>query len=322
MELQNVDLTKATEKELLSALENNAKVNNSNKEQIRKMENVSVPTSVEVKEKPSVVLPCTKKETKKENTLAKELDGYVQMVKSIGWDNLEANIDSILPDKNDPNYRNIIMRLKLEASKEIRGVDVFRLENQDGLGKEDLDDCNDIVEGYIGIISMLDEKLGEETNTLEDTDSDGNRLVFMPTKSGNMAVENDLKSIAQEYYGTILKLFKSIKDGTFKNDYGFDQTPKLKKLHTVCDQRAYVVYQKLSNDTYLIVSMYVKKSMRDKGCTSSLEARYTECRQMLDGIRENINNEEFMKLQKEYELDLFRRLGDTKEDSKGAYINA
>ena len=322
MELQNVDLTNATEEELLSALENNAKVNNSNKEQIRKMENVSVPTSVEVKEKPSVVLPCEKKETKKENTLAKELDGYVQMVKSIGWDNLGANIDSILPDKNDPNYRNIIKRLKLEASKEIRDIDIFLLKNQDSLLKEDLDDCNDIVEGYIGINSMLDEKLGEETNTLEDTDSDENKLVFMPTKSGNMAVENDLGSIVQERYGTILKLFKSIKDGTFKNDYGFDHMLTLKGLRTVCDQHAYVVYQQLSDDTYLIVSILVKKDTRDKKFFSSLETRYTKCRQMLDKIKENINNEEFMKLQKEYELDLFRRLGDTKKDSKGAYINA
>ncbi len=318
MELQNVDLTNATEEELLSALENNAKANKFYKDEIEKANNANVSTSVEEKEKPSVVLTCVKKETKKGNTLALELDKYVEIVKSIGWENLEANIDSILPEKEDSNYRNIILRLMLECSKEINDMKEVS-HAQDGLSKDDLDICNGFIEEYNKYYDMLKAKLGKEVVTSIVNPCE-NRLVFMPTKSGNMAVENDLGSIAQERYGTILKLFKSIKDGTFKNDYGFDHMLTLKGLRTVCDQHTYVVYQQLSDDTYLIVSILVKKDTKDKKFFSSLETRYTKCRQMLDKIKENINNEEFMKLQKEYELDLFRRLGDTKKDSKGAYI--
>ena len=318
MELQNVDLTNATEEELLSALENNAKANKFYKDEIEKANNANVSTSVEEKEKPSVVLTCVKKETKKENTLAKELDGYVQMVKSIGWDNLGANIDSILPEKDDSNYRNIILRLMLECSKEINDMKEVS-HAQDGLSKDDLDICNGFIEEYNKYYDMLKAKLEKEVVTSIVKPCE-NRLVFMPTKSGNMAVENDLGSIAQERYGTILKLFKSIKDGTFKNDYGFDHMLTLKGLRTVCDQHAYVVYQQLSDNTYLIVSILVKKETKDKKFFSSLETRYTKCKQMLNKIKDNVNKEEFIKLQRDYELELFELLGEEKEDSKGAYI--
>ena len=318
MELQNVDLTNATEEELLSALENNAKANKFYKDEIEKANNANVSTSVEKKEKPSVVLTCVKKETKKENTLALELDGYVQMVKSIGWDNLGANIDSILPEKDDSNYRNIILRLMLECSKEINDMKEVS-HAQDGLSKDDLDICNGFIEEYNKYYDMLKAKLEKEVVTSIVKPCE-NRLVFMPTKSGNMAVENDLGSIAQERYGTILKLFKSIKDGTFKNDYGFDHMLTLKGLRTVCDQHAYVVYQQLSDNTYLIVSILVKKETKDKKFFSSLETRYTKCKQMLNKIKDNVNKEEFIKLQRDYELELFELLGEEKEDSKGAYI--
>lgn len=318
MEFKKIDSNNATKEELIAVLKENAQINKSMKDQIEKMKKNTVSSTVVVKEVPSVVLPCEKKETKKDNTLAKELDKYVEIVKSIGWENLEANIDSILPEKEDSNYRNIILRLMLECSKEINDMKEVG-HAQDGLSKDDLDICNCFIEEYNKYYDMLKAKLGKEVVTSIVKPCE-NKLVFMPTKSGNMAVENDLGSIVQERYGTILKLFKSIKDGTFKNDYGFDHMLTLKGLRTVCDQHAYVVYQQLSDNTYLIVSILVKKDTRDKKFFSSLETRYTKCRQMLDKIKENINNEEFMKLQKEYELDLFRRLGDTKEDSKGAYI--
>lgn len=318
MELQNVDLTNVTEEELLSALENNAQANKFYKDEIEKANNANVSTSVEKKEKPSVVLTCVKKECKKENTLALELDKYVEIVKSIGWENLEANIDSILPEKEDSNYRNIILRLMLECSKEINDMKEVS-HAQDGLSKDDLDICNGFIEEYNKYYDMLKAKLEKEVVTSIVKPCE-NRLVFMPTKSGNMAVENDLGSIAQERYGTILKLFKSIKDGTFKNDYGFDHMLTLKGLRTVCDQHAYVVYQQLSDNTYLIVSILVKKETKDKKFFSSLETRYTKCKQMLNKIKDNVNKEEFIKLQRDYELELFELLGEEKEDSKGAYI--
>ena len=320
MEFKKIDSNNATKEELIAVLKENAQINKSMKDQIEKMKKDTVPSTVVVKEVPEVVLVCPKgKEKKADSSFLRELDQYVLKFKALGWNNALECMDSILPARSDYNYKSIVCRLMLEVSKEIKDINEIIAGEGDTLTSDDLEVCKEEVTTLNGFMSKLQERLTDE-EVLEVSDIQENRLVFMTTNSGNFSMENDLKSIPQENYEEFLTLFKSIKDGSFKNSHGLEQSAKLRGLFVVFDHQSRIAYQKLSDDIYLIVSMYIKKDTREKSSLTALEKRYANCKSQLDKIKSNILNDEFMKLHKDYELELFELLGDTKEDSKGAYI--
>ena len=321
MKFKKVDIDNTTEEELMSVLKENANINKQIKEQIQKMSKVTESSEIEIKEVPSIPLTCPKIETKEENGFLTELDCYVSEFKKLDWRNIKDKIDDVLPVPDSYNYTSVILRLILEISKDIKDINEIITEEVDTLTDEELKEYKDEVLALNNTISILKGKLEEDTNIIESTVAE-NRIVFTPTGLGNIRVFDELKDIPQEYYEGFLGLFKSIKNGSFKNFRRFEYNNKLAGLMEVKDFQKRVAFVRISENIYLIVSMFVKKNQNNNGYRKALEAKYAESKSMIDTIKKNIENEEFMHLQKEYELELFRLLSGEKEnDNSFEYTN-
>lgn len=321
MEFKKIDIDKASEEELVSVLKENTRINVKVKEQIQKMSKATESSIIEIKEMPEVVLACTDSEVEEEDDFLEELDYYISEFKNLDWKNIESGLDDVLPTRSNYNYESIVLRLIMEVAKDIKDINEIITEEADTLSKDELKEYKEEIISLNKAINVLRDKLKEEVNTNESVVKE-NKLVFLPTSLGNIRVFDEIKDIPQEYYSGFLGLFNSIKDGSFKNIRRFESNNKLTGLIEVKDFKIRVAFQRLSKDTYLIVSMFMKKSQRDKGYRKALETRYAECKTMLDDIRKNIEDEDFMQLQKGYEEELFRLLSGEKEsDNSCEYTN-
>jgi hypothetical protein len=315
-----VDLDNATEEELYSAIEANIKVNSGLKEEIKKLSKATESSDIEIKEIPVVVSSCENEETvDEEDDFKDEADYYVSEYKALKG-NIEDGIDDILPTRSNYNYKKIIMRLMLIPANVIKEINEIIADEESTLSVSELKELKDEIISLNKEISILRSKLKEDTDTSVSVKKE-NKLIFVPTSSGNIRVFDELKSIPEEYYEGFLGLFNSIKDGSFKNIRKFENNNKLNGLVEVKDFKIRVAFQRISKDTYVIVSMFMKKSQRDKGYRKGLEFKYSEYKQIADKLKKNSLDEEFMKQQKEYELELFRILSGEKDNGKGAYTN-
>ena len=314
MKFKKINIDNTTEEELLSVLKENANINKQIKEQIQKMNKVTESSKIEIKEVTSIPLICPEIEEKEENDFIDELEYYVSEFKKLDWTDIEDKIDDVLPAQGSYNYTSIVLRLIVEVSKDIKDINEIITEEEDALSDEELKEYKDEVLVLNNTISILKGKLKEDTNIIEPTIKE-NKIVFTPTSLGNIRVFDELKDIPQEYYEGFLGLFNSIKNGSFKNFRRFENNNKLAGLVEVKDFQKRVAFVRISEDTYLIVSMFTKKNQNNNGYRKALEAKYAESKSMIDTIKKNIDNEEFMKLQKEYELELFRLLGEVKDNN-------
>lgn len=323
MEFKKVDIDNTTEEELLSVLKENAKVNRTLKEQIQKMNKATESSEIEIKEIPDAVLVCPETDEYEENVeedFLDEAEYYISEFKSLNGRVTEESLDEVLPSRSNYNYKDIILRLILELAKDIKDINEIITEESGTLTVEELEVYKYEVISINKTISMLRGRLKENTSTSTKVDKE-NKLVFTPTPTGNIRVFDELKYVPEEYYEGFLGLFKSIKDGSFKNVRRFENNNKLAGLIEVKDFQIRVAFQRLTKDTYAVVSMFVKKTQRNKGYLKELEGKYAGFKAIADTLKKKANDDEFMKLQKEYEVELFRMLSGEKEDSKGGYTN-
>lgn len=321
MEFKKIDIDNINQEELLSVLKENSKTNRELNDKIQKMNKATESSEIEIKEITDDVLVCPDTEVYVEpDDFLDELDYYISEFKSINGKVTEASLDDVLPSRSNYNYEKIVLRLILELSKDIKDINEIITEEVDALSVDELNTYREEIVSLNETISMLRGRLKEDTNTSAPVVKE-NKLVFSPTPTGNIRVFDEIKYIPEEYYEGFLGLFKSIKDGSFKNVRRFENNNKLAGLIEVKDFQIRVAFQRLTKDTYAVVSMFTKKTQRNKGYLKELEGKYAAFKSIMPTLKKKSDDEEFMKLQKGYEEELFRILSGEKEDSKGGYTN-
>ena len=110
------DLENITEDKLLKVLDNNRKKAHELKQHLKELQ--KTPKKFKT---PTSQTPVIEEEIQEEeNTFENEIDFYLNNLNSITLNTKEEDIIHLLPPRRKANYREIILRLKLECYKTLR----------------------------------------------------------------------------------------------------------------------------------------------------------------------------------------------------------
>ncbi len=303
------DLDNISEEMLVNAIEENTKKYLKLKDEIKQLE-IKFSDNSE-KEQPvvetlnSITQMPELFETEKDDDFEKEVDYYFSQINNLAsTSNLQLSIADILPSKENVNYYNINLRIKMELLKNIKEIEELLNQEKANLTKEDYEEFKDEIllnQEKIKIISTL-----ETINEIEQGHEPiKNNFIFVPTSSGNIRILKELKDIDQEYYEGFKDLFASIEDGRLKNIRRFKSINNLNS--GVCEVKDYkirVVFDQIGPHDYALITAFIKKSDKDKGYLDSLNLKIKNYESQKELLKENLNNPEFRQLQNEYTLEL------------------
>lgn len=316
MEFQVIDINQVVDvNELLEVINANAKVANFYRGEITKMQAAAkhtIHTTSQIeseKEEYEDVEELTETSDEKSD-FEEEVEYYLTQLRELAPDNIEEKISEVLPVRKNKNYKKIILRLKLESLKNIKELEEMISECL-LLGEQDeIESFKQEILSEKKIISLLDNALLPQTEIKQQADEqEENNLIFVPTTGGNIRVLDEIDHIPEEYYEGFYELFRSIKEGTFKNVKRFKNHSTIAGISEVKDFKIRVVFTRLDKNSYAIISVFMKKHQNDKAYNEALKSKIGDYRSIADTLKKNLQDEEFVALQRQYEEELFRKLG-------------
>lgn len=106
---------------------------------------------------------------------------------------------------------------------------------------------------------LQDKKIEEEA---EQTPK--KNIIFATTESGNVCIENDLKSFPEEYYESVENSLRLLQDGFEESNSVKGKqligSNKVTGLHEIKEFKVRVIYKNLSEDTVYVLMARMKKS--------------------------------------------------------------
>lgn len=322
MEFKFIDLEEVTEGELLEILNYNTRCASFTKKEIEKLKQATTPSDGKI----NVVLQ--KEEVKEElniatnNDFEEEVDYYLSDFRALSDDEIEEKISEVIPSRKNDHYREIMMRMSAEILRDIKEIDEIIISEKDEMNEEELNDYESekaLAKKKFELLSKRIKKSEVNKELEEDEEGQDNTLLFVTTASGNPRVLNDLKDIPQSYYDGFLELFKSIKDGSFKNVKRFIELDALRGTCEVKDFKIRVAFVRLRKDRYAIISAFMKKSDNDLGYREPLKHKVKDFKNRVkDRMKELMDDPDYLEENKFIEAEVFRILGDenTKEVQK------
>jgi len=294
------DLTDVTEEELLEAMKKNANTASLCREQIRKMKAAAAKTkkvvpipNIEEYQTDSVTI-----EDEDKANFEDEIEYYISSMKEITADNIDSEIEDVLPVRKNPNYRTILYRLKLEALRNIREIEELFEEADE---TEDLTIFKDEVILEQRKISYIDKALTHQKSSgVTQEQEETNNIVFVPTSGGSIRVLDEMERIPQEYQAGFKELFDSIQDGTFKGIKKFKNNNALNGIIEVKGFQVRVVFARLNKNTYALITAFIKKCDNDNGYVSVLKQKLAEYRTISEQLKKFLSKPEFIVQQREY----------------------
>lgn len=243
-------------------------------------------------EKSSAVIE-EKEESEEVNEFEDEVNYYLDDLHSLDSDFTQKEMLDILPSPENYNFKSIIFRLQAECIKELKEIDEF-CQDED-LTKQELDEIRSLIAIEKRKIKILGEVLKEKEECITPP-KHHNKILLSPTLNGNIRVLDELEHITSDFYPSFKELINSIVDGTFKNVKRFKNN---KTLTGVCEVKGFktrVVFSRINEDTYAIISVFVKKTTNDKGYQEYLKSRVAEYRSVADMLKNKVNDEDFMEM--------------------------
>lgn len=322
MEIIHLDLEQVTEEELTLAISQNNRTLNELNAEIKK---ISLASTKQLEEENNFILSKNSSdehnvsETNQRNdSLYDTIEYYYQNIVSINSLDtkvLEEEILENLPNSDSENYDMILLQIQMRLLKNIKEIEEF-INDVDKIGTDDLSDFKAEVELNDKKIKLIS-KIRKENKAIEDIDNTDNNLIFVPTSGGNIRVLEELSHIDSEYLEEFKGLFDSIKDGSFKNVKRFSNTnSKNAGVSEVRDYKIRVVFDRISPHDYAIITAFIKKSDNDAGYLKSLISKVKNYDNIRAILKNNLNNPEFMNLQKEYENELYNILNQTSKSKQ------
>lgn len=309
MEFIVLDLSNATEEQLRATIDCNSRTYRMMTSEISKLKKVAETARKVVRqEEPEEVVETLELKPTIDEDFEHEIEYYFQALKEVPEEELETEIETVLPSKRNYQYKRIMYLLKAEIVRSIKEIRDFIAE--EGLLLEEAE-LEDEIALELKRIKLLDQELQKTEQTTEEEIQTQNNLVFAPTLSGNIRILDEIEHIDSEYYERFNGLFQSIIDGTFKNVQRFSRNSDLAGLCEVKDFKTRVIFKRLNKNSYAVISAFIKKSDNDKGYRNMLSSRYSDYLQIESTLKRNTKNEEFMSMQQLYTEELFNKIAPT-----------
>lgn len=316
MEIIKLDLDNVTEEQLLEAISKNNQTVRIMSSEITKLKQIGFSSK-------SIYQVASDDESYDEASTIEEdrptvdesfeetIKGYYSGIKGLTPEQLLGCISEVLPSQDDYQFERIINRLSLEVLRNIKEIKDY-IATED-LSSQEISELEEEICAEEEKISVLQNYLTQEVLEPKEETVEENTIIFVPTSGGNIRVLDELERIAPEYYGRFYELLQSIKNGTFKNDQRQRRNSNLTGVRIVRNFNTRVAYTRLNKNTYAVITAYIKKADSDKATTSSLVSKYSDYQSIEGSLIANLDNEEFMSLNKQYEQEIFTRLSQSSE---------
>lgn len=287
----------------------------------KRKENQKLESAFESKKiiKPEVdtVSSCSDIENTKNEYKSFEKEANYYLEKILKLDDFDKEkVEEVLPSRHEydhEEYKRIIHFIMSYFTREIIEINeiISELLNKPNPDIEELKEYkNEIIEPD-SKLRVLNEILYTE-EMLEEQDRE-NVLIFMPIKgTDEVRIFDEIKSIPQEEYEGFIELFESIKNGTFKNGRRFTNNEDLKGACEVKGHQIRVVYKRLSENCYGIISIFMKKTQNDSSYRNNLINRYSEYKSMEKELKEKVKDPSFIIKNQEIEKELLETLSNGK----------
>lgn len=227
----------------------------------------------------------------------------------------ESEIIACLPKNDDKEFDNILGSILVNLYRE--KVEIINFLNQqenreeiEEVFEEDLDDIEFKIE------TILDYK--DCTDEIELPKTKGNKVVFLKNSTNEPVIFQSLKGY-EEYYPSFLELLNSILDGKFKRLRVFTNNAKLTSIMEVKSFKTRILFARLKDNTYVIISAFVKKcdtDLRHRNIiVTASQSYYVQKEQLL----ECINNLEYMAQEEKYLKELEELLSEKVKVKKNEF---
>lgn len=235
---------------------------------------------------------------------------YLDAINSLNGDFNLDDLLEILPSKDNYNYLRINYRLQCEIIKNIKSIMEASKDDKDFL---------ELLPDEEKKLQLLREALSYED---EDVTSNGvcNKIILVPNLSGNIPIIDDVERLPYDVYDDILELINSIIEGKFKRIKGFTHINDLSGICEVRKGDLRVIYTRISENTYAIITTFLKKIESDQYYRDNLNRKANNYRSVEGILRSNLDNPDFIRendLQVQRLFSMLKKEEDVKVLGKG-----
>lgn len=188
---------------------------------------------------------------------------------SLTKEELTAYLSSLPKEKDNREIYSLLFSLAKERKSYLDLLSSFSLDERPMVYEEidEIDEKIDWIQEYLNPVYEEEIPIG----------STKNHLVFLETAKGNPCALNDIKSgdMKEEVYPSLITLFQSIEDGTFLH---LRKLVSSSSFYEVKLNQSRVLFTRIYDNYYCIISCFVKKSNWEKGLNvrkNELMALYT-----------------------------------------------
>lgn len=197
-----------------------------------------------------------------------------------------------LPKRKNIDFEKIMNLLIVTILKEIEEIENFII--KESLKEEEKKEfIEEIKEKRCLMNELINFRDKKEEWQQEIEEEKENTLIYLQSPSGNYYCFIDEKKIDIDYYASFLGLLESIKNGTFKNIKVLLNNKIKGLLLEVKDFKTRIVFQRIAKDTYVILSMFIKKVDKNSIYIEQLEKRIVQYQKSLNSIKESLTKEEY-----------------------------
>lgn len=315
MEFNFDNIDELSEEKIIEILRYNVRIASIKRSELKKYQTATSSSKIEIKEAERVVsIDENVSKIKKQKTFEEEVIRYWHDFQQLKGDYSEENLDIVLPTPDAENYKMIILRIISELLRELKDINEIIMAEEATMSKEELAYYKQEIVRLNNAREVLKKRI-QDTEVVIPSEKK-NRIIFVPMTSGKLRVDDEIKDIPVENYDLFPSLFESIKDGTFKGRSTFevfhvDTLPELKNY------QARVVYDRISSDCYVVISVFIKKSQNDKGYREAVKRKIFDYRAIEEELKEKLKDPEFLAQAELDEARILEMFNKNKDDNKG-----
>ncbi len=228
---------------------------------------------------------------------------YIKLYRKIDIASIDT-ITSILPSESDYHYNEILLRLCAESLKEIKECEELKIEEN---LEQDID-LETIIETEKQKMNYI-KRLLEPNEELSENSEIKNKIILAPNINDNISVLKDIERIPSSYYEEVTILLDSIINNTFKRFKRFINVYKVNGFCEVRGKKIRIIFRRLNNDTYGLVTIFMKKTTSDYGYREFIKTKINNFIAIYDLLKDNLDNPEFLELNDFYLSELYNKLG-------------
>ncbi len=210
---------------------------------------------------------------------------YIMLInESITKNNGELDMEEIcsrLPSRNLANFNTLMNSIIIYLQKQLSDYTTFYLDCLGSFDKEDLINLSDDINKQQELIDLCIEYRNDTYIDLDEEipPSKKGQIIFLHSNSDVSLFENDIKGFTQEYFEPIEILLHDFEDCSLRHSKQIGNSHNtLKGYNELRNLFSYIriLYDKIGNNTYVVLGLVSKKCMYAKKISDFFISRIEE----------------------------------------------